>query len=239
MNDARAADNWYTLLMRKDQIDLNTYTRTIAVLALIPIIPWILIQPLGVRFGDATQALVSLGQMTALVGTVLFALGIIMHSKIFSKNIWRQTPESLKKVLSAMEIVSFLLLASHPIILAVKLAPVSLLETMRFFVPGSDWAFNFGIYALLLLIALYVIRFCAGGGEKLKASPQVLAAVLFLGTLHAFFIPSSLSESLVLKSYVLSLVGLALVVNAVSYFLYKKERGVTSHIEKSPKHLIN
>lgn len=210
----------------KNQNQLKIYALG-AVIVLFPIIPWMLLAPLSVRFETAATALTSVGQLSALLGTVLFSVVVSMRTSLFSRLFATTSRHSLRKIRQRGELLALILLMSHPVLLATKLASVSYTASVQFFIPGSEWAFNFGIYALLLMGTYYLTQFFAGE-EKLKIAPQVLSAILFLGTLHAFFVPSSFSESFVIKSYVLSFVVLAVAVTALEASGFKLKSKVNA-----------
>jgi predicted ferric reductase len=182
----------------------------LALLTMFPLIPWVFMRPLAVRFADSTVGLTSFSQLSALFGTVLLALTTLLFvSPRFSSRLFGGT-QPLLQARRVSVVVATLLLLTHPVALAIKLIPYSTTDAARFLLPGSDWVFNFGIHALVLLLALYGIQFLSRRSGALRHVPLVLATALFFGTLHAFFIPSDLSHSVVLKTYVLGIVGVSL-----------------------------
>lgn len=211
--------------MSRNRLQYRYLATSILLLALFPIIPWLLLEPLGTRYSSSEALLTSLGQITALVGTVLFALLLLLRSNGLIERVGIEQSEAINRMRNNGEVVALLLLVSHPLLMIVHLLPHTPSAAILYFIPGTNWMIDFGLYALLLLIAFFIIRICAGGDSKLQAAPQVLSTVLFLGTLHAFFIPSSLSESVVLQTYVLSLVSLALLVQVLQFSFLRKKKG--------------
>lgn len=184
-------------------------TIVLTLLALIPVPIWSSLEPLGARFETLAYTLKSVGQLSALVGTVLFALLIIVR-----------TLQSKYSQKSNIETMALLLLLMHPLGSAVTLVSVSSLANP---VP-LQWALAFGFYSLGLLLCYVAITFCAGKNNYLQATPHVLSTVLFLGTMHAFFIPSDLSRSPLLQGYVLTIVAIAFI--SYAYQIFAKRFGV-------------
>lgn len=187
----------------------------IIVLLVIPAVLWFNLVPFSERVSDVYATLNSLGQITALLGTMLFVVSLVLQTdnqplqKLFPNNAF----SSYKKRTS---LIAFLFLVTHPLLMMVSAVETSVSAAWSLIIPGGDWTLNFGIYALFLLVAYYVISYFGRKEGKLQNAPHVLAGVLFLGTLHAFFIPSSLSASPVLKTYMLSII-----VCSVTFYLYE------------------
>jgi ABC-type uncharacterized transport system permease subunit len=194
----------------------NRVALAVGLLTLIPILIWATMEPLSSRFGSTALALKRVGQISALAGTVLFSAGIILRTKISIFG-----TDAIKNIRSKSELAALLLLLAHPIIIVTML------------VPADGWALSFGIYALLLLIAYHAIQFCAGKNKYLAATPHVLSAVLFLGTLHAFFIPSSLSRNPVLQAYMLAIIGSAFLSYSYQVFASKRTAKYAKTASKS------
>lgn len=183
----------------------------IGILTSIPLLLWATMEPLSARFENSTQGLTSVGQISALAGTVLFSVVIILRTKISAFS-----AEAVGITRNKSELLALLLLLAHPIIIMTTLIPESTTSAVSLLLPAGDWVLSFGVYALLLLLAYYAIQFCAGRNIYLKATPHVLAVVLFLGTLHAFFIPSDLSRNPILQTYML-----AIIFGAMASYVYQ------------------
>jgi predicted ferric reductase len=205
--------------------NLKRGTVFLVLLTVLPLIPWMFTQPLAARFADPLTALKSVSQVSALLGTVLFALGTLLSVSPYFASFFYSDTQSLHRARRFSGVVALLLLLAHPIVLAIKFVPHATSDAMRFLLPAGDWAFNFGVYALVLLLALYGIRFLARGDGRLSRIPLVMGVVLFFGTLHAFFIPSDISQNILLKLYVLSVVGFVLAVCLYQFSFAQKSRG--------------
>jgi uncharacterized membrane protein len=53
----------------------------VTILALIPVIFWIKVKPLGLRFISVPIAFTSIGQVTGLVGMALFSITMVLNIK--------------------------------------------------------------------------------------------------------------------------------------------------------------
>jgi len=182
------------------------------VLSLLPIIFWYFSKPISTRFVSSTTTLTSLGQITGLVGMAMFALTLILSSRLkFLENYFG----GLNKVYIAHHIfgsIAFILLLFHPLILAGKFAQVSARSAALFLLPGSDWSINFGIIALFLMMIFLVLTFFAKLPYQIwKFSHKFLGFAFFFAALHSFFIPSDISRDPILRIYMLALAGVGII----------------------------
>lgn len=182
-----------------------------------PFILWIVMRPLGVRFGNSFFALTSIGQISALLGITLFAITFILSARLKFLEDYFGGLDRIYNIHHISGTIAFVFLLVHPLVLAVKLIPFSVLESAKFLIPGGDWAINFGIFSILLMMLLLVITFFAKWRyQYLRFAHQILGAAFFLGALHAFFIPSDISQNMILRVYILGLSGLA-----ITAYLYR------------------
>ncbi|MDC1205402.1 FAD-binding oxidoreductase [Candidatus Pacebacteria bacterium] len=180
-------------------------------LTFFPLIPWVFMMPLGMRFGDAFTALGSVGQIAALLGTVLFALTLILSARFHFLEDYFGGVDRIYHVHHIAGTIAFLLLLTHPMVLAIRLVPISVVDAAKFLIPGGDWTLNFGIFSLLLMMSLLTVTFFAKWRyQYLRFAHQILGGAFFLGALHAFLIPSDISQDIVLRTYVLGLSGIAI-----------------------------
>jgi predicted ferric reductase len=182
------------------------------VLSLLPIIFWSFSKPISTRFVSSTTTLTSLGQLTGLVGMAMFALTLILSSRLkFLENYFG----GLNKVYIAHHIfgsIAFILLLFHPLILAGKFAQVSKKSVVLFLLPASNWSINFGIIALFLMVISLVLTFFIKLPYQIwKFSHKFLGLAFFFAALHSFFIPSDISRNPILRIYMLALVGMGMI----------------------------
>ncbi|MEI6280997.1 MAG: ferric reductase-like transmembrane domain-containing protein [bacterium] len=194
-------------------------------LAIVPLIMWYFMSPLGVRFSSQSTAFRSLGQATGLLGMSLLSLNFILAARF----------KFMDRAFSGLNIVyikhsligavSFCLLLFHPIFLVVQYFLISLKSSLLFLFSFSDWSINYGEIALLVFILLMAITFYFHFKyQNWKNTHKFLGIVLLLGSLHMFLVTSDISNNDVLKYYMLVLA----ILGGVSYFyrtifgIYKK-----------------
>ncbi len=183
----------------------------VAVLSLVPLVVWVTMMPLKLRFLGLGPALTSMGQVTGLVGMAMFSLALVLHLRM---GVIEGLFGGLDRVYRAHHVfggVAFALLLFHPVFLALRFVSVSVRDAALFLLPGKDHSINFGIYALVLLEALLVITFFIKWKyQKWKFSHSFLSLAFFLASLHVFFVSSDVSRNIVLWAYmlILAVVGL-------------------------------
>lgn len=174
------------------------------ILALIPIFRWAFIQPLSIRFFDFSSTMTSLGQITGLLGMMLFSLNLIIsnRSQFFDKIfLGLHHFYNAHKWLGAL---SFSLLLFHPILLALKFVTISTREAAMFLLPGTSNAVDLGIYALLGMILLLGITFYLKIKYNIwRFSHKFMVIVFVLAILHTLLISSDVSRDMFLRFYIL------------------------------------
>lgn len=180
----------------------------IAAAAVFPVIVWLTMKPLALRFGTWYAAARSLGQLTALVGLVLFAVTQILSARLLVFDRWFAGLDKMYAKHHQLGIWAFWLLLVHPLALAAGYFHYGLKEAVAFLLPWSTvpWAavgmVGFGLMALLLLITLFarIMRY-----DWWKWSHRLLGAAFIIGLVHAMMIDSDTTASVLLKSYVAAL----------------------------------
>jgi predicted ferric reductase len=174
---------------------------------------WILRMPLVDRFSDFFSVVTSLGQIFGILGMVLFAITIILSSRL---KVLEKYFGGLNKVYSLHHFLgglALVFLLFHPIVLVIKFIKISLLDAALFLLPGSNIAITFGIFALLLMILLLIFTFFVSFPYKTwKITHKFLGLAFFFAILHIFFVPSDVSLYLPLKIYMVILVLFAVLV---------------------------
>ena len=180
-------------------------------LVLIPVLLWVFMAPLQVRFGDTYAFLTSVGQLTALVGITLLSFALLLSSRTRFIEVLFEGSDT-NRISNTAGFVAFTFILVHPLMLSIRIIPSSFLDATQTLAFSTDWALNLGIIALLLLVAARIVVYVHNWQAAYLCSlRQVLAGSLFLGALHAFIIPSDMSENPLLQSYVLGLAGGALI----------------------------
>lgn len=195
---------------------------TILVLATLPILIWLIMQPLPVRFFDINSAMTSLGQITGLLGMALFSINLILSSrlKILDKYFYGlDTVYNYHRVLGA---ISFSLLLFHPLFLVFKYISFSLRQAALFFIFSDNQAMNFGIMALALMIILISVTFYFGLKYHIwKFTHKFMVAVFVFAILHSIYIASDISRNNFLRYYILSLAIAGLLAGIYRAFISK------------------
>lgn len=194
----------------------------ISFLSLIPVVIWALMEPLALRFSGMTAAATSLGQLAGLVGMVLFSINLILSSrlKFFDRLFFGiNRMYDLHQWLGA---IAFSLILFHPLFLVVKFLQFSLYAAALFLLPGRDPAITMGIFALLGMILLMALTFYI----KIRYNTwrmfhKFMNIVFVFAILHVVLIPSDISRSPLLKTYILSLALIGLCTGIYRSFLRK------------------
>ncbi len=195
------------------------------VLAIIPILIWVFMRPLGLRFASSGNIFRSLGQITGLLGMALLSVNFILAArfKFLDKLFFGLNKVYIKHHLVGT--IAFCLLLFHPTFLIIQYLLISLKSSFNFIFSFNNFPIILGEIALFVFIILMVITFYLNFKyQNWKKTHQYLGAVLFLGGWHMLLVPSDISNNTLLKYYMLILVGLG----ATSYFyrtilgIYKK-----------------
>ena len=110
-------------------------------------------------------------------------------------------------------VIAFAFLVVHPLVLSFQFATDSFEDVSSFLSPiGNTTPITFGILSILSMLVLLFVTFYGSYFQypTLKLAHRFLGAAFFLGFIHVFLIPSSLSSDMVLKVSLLStcIVGL-------------------------------
>jgi len=169
-------------------------------LSVFPALIWILMESLNLRFGNFSSSARSLGQLTALTGMSMFSLSLILSARIKSLEKYFYGLNKIYDCHHTIGGIAFVLLLAHPMFLAAQYIPISPKTAGLFLLPDGDWSINFGILSLLSLMVLLIITFFLTNikYEKWKITHKFLGVSFFLAGLHAFLIPSDISQNSIL-----------------------------------------
>lgn len=200
----------------------NIGLTTIIFLCLLPILRWFFIEPVSLRFVNLSATMTSFGQITGLVGMTLFAISLIMSSRLIIFDRFFYGLPNAYGLHHKIGAISFSLLLFHPLFLVVKYIQFSLRDAALFFLPSQSPAMNFGIFSLILMIVLMVLTFYI----KLKyptwkISHKFMVLVFMFAILHTFLITSDISRDNLLRVYVLGLSLIGLMLSFYQAFLSK------------------
>lgn len=195
------------------------------VLASLPILIWLLMKPLSLRFENSSLIFRSLGQLAGLLGMALLSLNFILAARFKFLDRWFN---GLNRVYQKHHLVgglAFGLLLFHPTFLILQFLLVSLSAAFNFTFLFGSWPLFFGKLALLIFAGLLVITFYLNFKYNVwKNTHQYLGLVLFLGGIHMLFIPSDISNNALLKFYMVTLALLGAISYAyrVLFSIYRK-----------------
>ncbi len=180
-------------------------------IALFPLVLWRL-SPTQVPI----VSMVGIGKAFGLLGTAFFSLSFILSTRL---HILEKVFEGFNKIYSAHSKIGqlgLIFLLFHPLFL-IQNNSDSLDQAIFFLLPSSNWAINWGIFGLALLLILIVVTLYLRPKYNIwKTTHKYLGLAFFLGILHVYLIPSDTAAFMPLRIYMLVLVFLGLVA-----FIYK------------------
>lgn len=195
-------------------------------ISIIPVFLWAYLGPGAAEFFDYSSITHSLGELFGLVGMTMFALTFVLSTRIsFIEDIFG----GLDKVYITHGIMggtALILILAHPIFLVLKFIPSQIGLAATYLLPSSYWSVNFGIIALVGIMALiYITLFVKIKYNRWKYTHEFLGAMFFLAVLHIFMVRDTVSQDNIFAGYyvyaaIVSFIGLA----AFSYSLFIKDR---------------
>jgi len=201
----------------------NSGVISIWFLVLFPVFVWFFDTSFYIRTESVTNILQALGQVTGIVGMVLFAVNLILASrlKFFDKIFF-----GINKMYAYHHMlggIAFSFLLFHPTFLVLQYASISFDAVRLFFAPSVEKApVIFGVVSLWVMIFALVATFYMHLKYQVwKGIHKFLGLAFFLGGIHAFLIPSTISNNAVLKYYMLALSIFALGSAVYRSVLYK------------------
>lgn len=189
----------------------------VGVLCFFPLALWAGATSLTARFAyDFDTFMLSIGQITALVGTAMFAMSLILSGRFKFMEKYFGGLGGVYERHGQLGQVALMLLLVHPMMLLFQYTN-SFSDAVDFLLPGTDWNYNWGIFSLGLMTFLIVLTLYLRPKYNIWLwTHKFLGFAFFLGALHVWFIPSDTSRFLPLRIYMLGLAGIGLLV-----FLYR------------------
>ena len=198
----------------------------IILLSLIPVYLWFKLGAGAIEFATYGDAVHSLGEIFGLVAITMFAITFVLSTRI---KIIEDIFGGLDKVYLVHGILggtALILILFHPIFLVLRFVPSNLALAATYLLPSSYWSVNFGIIALIGMVALiYITLFTKMKYHRWKFTHEFLGAVFVLVILHAFLVRNTVSVDYIFKGYYafVSIVGF-IGLSAFSYSLILKNR---------------
>jgi len=185
------------------RLQKNLPVIVIIFLALIPIIRWFFWEPLNYRFLDINSFTTSIGQITGLLGIMLFSLNLILSNRLVFFDTFFSGIHRFYNMHKWLGTLSFSLLLFHPLFLVVKYISISLQSAAMFFLPSADFAVTTGIIALLGMIILLCVTFYLKIKYHIwKFSHKFMVIVFIFVILHTILISSDILRDLFLRYYI-------------------------------------
>ena len=196
------------VFMQKKDVGLLT----IIGLFIVPLVIWVFMKPLYLRFLSTETSFASLGEIAGLFGIMGISIVVILSARLKFLEDYFGGYDRVYSIHHTLGVISFLALLIHPISLALQYAQVSVIDAAWLFIPSSDVAITLGIISLLLMmIVLSVTMFAHRFSYRvLKTIHSSFGAALLLGGVHGFLVPSDISRNSFMKFYVIGIVVIAL-----------------------------
>jgi predicted ferric reductase len=190
----------------------------IVVLSIIPFFLWFGFS----SWSNPSSIFKSLGQITALIGTVVFCVEFILATRWTVIEYLFMGLNRAYIVHHVLGAVSFVLLLFHPMFLILSYVLISIPAAVQLILPTTaNLPVFLGTSALLLMIVLLVLTFFINMEyDTWKKTHIFLGGALVLASIHAFLIGSTLDQSPMLKTYMFSIFGISLI--AFVYRIYRK-----------------
>ncbi len=185
---------------------------TLAVLCLVPVLLWALAHPLAERFATPASALKSLANIAALVGTVAFAVALVLGSRLRVVERLFVGLDRMYRAHRFLGLVAVSLAALHALLLVLSRALLSGVSAWTLFTPGAGWKIFVGVVALAgLLAGLALTLFARMRHETFVRVQKSLGIVFLIASVHVFVVSGTKASSRPLTVYLALLTVLALV----------------------------
>lgn len=173
-------------------------------LSLVGIALWAMSPTADFHFDSGLMFANTLGQFFGILGFILFGTSLILSARFkFLENIFYGLDRVYKRH-SQIGQIAFMMLLVHPLLLLGMHTDFSLSGAVDFFLPGGDWALNWGIFSLGLMILLVVLTLYLRPKYHIwKWTHKFMGLAFFFGAVHAFLIPSDISVFMPLRVYIL------------------------------------
>lgn len=150
-----------------------------------------------------THIFQSMSQLSALLGTLLLSLTLIMSSRV---RIIEKVFGGIDRMFTVHHLagaIGFVLLLSHPILLILQSFPQINMAAL-YLLPGSNFAYTLGIVSIYLMFASFIcMMFMRLPYHIWLKTHQLLGIAFLLGTTHALLIDSDISRNILLRSWMI------------------------------------
>jgi predicted ferric reductase len=176
-------------------------------LCIIPALAMCIDAPFAVRFGSFSKTLLSLGDITGVIGLGMYAMNLALATRLrWFEDIFG----GLNRVLMSHQILgglSLVMLLAHPMFTAISYYPYGVHVVANFFIPQTAYIGTaFGIVALIMLIGLVGVSFYARLGYKVwLATHKYLGLAYLLVALHVLLTPNHITADVFVRWYLYGL----------------------------------
>ncbi len=193
------------------------------VLLIVPFLLWVSTPTAISHFASVYSFLAGLGEISGILGTVLFAFTLILSARVRILEKLFNGLNNLYEQHSKLGQIAFMLLLAHPLFLLGRYAVTST-DIYRFFLITTNWQRDLGIIALYLSIVIIILTLYLRPKYHIwKQIHAFLGLALFLGAVHIYFTPSYvMNHNIFLTVYVLSISAIGVFV-----WLYRSVLGKT------------
>jgi predicted ferric reductase len=193
----------------------------VVVAALVPVALWAAAAPLSLRFLDTQTALRSVAIVCGLVGFVLFAANLLLGGRFAFIEPFFGGLDRMYRIHHSFGVWSFLLLASHGILMLGSTALISASAVWDLVLPRTNWTVTLGVLALLALsVVMGITLYVRLSHEVFLWVHRALGVIFAVGAIHVFRTPGTKAISQALTIY-LALVALA----GLGAYLYRSLLG--------------
>ncbi len=162
--------------------------------------------------------LLSLSQLTALIGTVLMSIAFVLATRARFVEIIFGGLDRVYRAHAVISVIAFVLLLYHPLLLILNALPDRSLATSFILPRLENLAYAFGIFALLLMVLLISLTVIVNLPYHLwKKTHEYMGVVILLAMFHVVLIKSDTSRFIPLRIWILFWIGAGLI-----SFIYKK-----------------
>ncbi len=197
----------------------NSWKWILGTILILPLLRWLFLIPIDSRFSTFALVAKALGQVTGIVGTLLFSFSLILSFRNRFIEIIFGGLDKLYNIHHKAGMYGLFLLLLHPILLSLPRLMYSVEDAMTFFIPfQTSTAVDFGIFSILAFILLIGITLFGVifSYQALKKFHIFLGLAFLLGAIHGFMIPSDIQNDAFIRVWVLGFAFLGL----LSYIIY-------------------
>ncbi len=190
----------------------------VALISIIPVLLWIFAHlPISVYFSDFYSVLLSIGQITGLVGLTMYSINLFLSARLAIIENYFNGLNIVYKEHHKIGKYAFLLMIIHPISIFLSRITVSFTYALDLIIPGKDFFVDLGLISLYSISALLILTLFAKIPYHLwKMSHKFTGLVFLIAVFHSFLIPSTISSFKPLWFYMLFVV-----ISGISAYLYR------------------